>query len=267
MKKEIFKVCVFGLVTLSLVTGCSNDEKKPTKENKESNVTITEESNITSNVDSNITSNVTSNKVSNTTSNKTDSKYIKMNVRDMSTGKVTTYEVDNYAQGVGAAGMSNNYYFVKDNTLYYVSAAKPTETTKVANRVKYVVWDNSEGFIAIADVNMTTIDKDASYLKYATATFENELVVKDMDTLKETKIKVDNYAEPYGAAGMSNTKYYLLNNDLYMVSAADPTSPDKIATGVKYIGFADKDQHLYVIADSNYKAINIPNNGYINIVK
>ena len=267
MKKNIFGF--LALLAVLNTTGCGKDKKVE----NDSNITSNVDSNITSNVDSNITSNdisnsnTTSNVTSNITSNTTNNKYIKMNVKDMSSGKETTYEVDSFARGGGGAGMSHTYYYVKDNVLYYVTAAEPSKYEKVAENVKYVFWDDEDAFVAIADTNLNKIKKDASYLKYATATFENELVVKDMDTLKETKIKVDNYAEPYGAAGMSNTKYYLLNNDLYMVSAADPTSPDKIATGVKYIGFADKDQHLYVIADSNYKAINIPNNGYIKIVK
>lgn len=227
------KKILFGVLALMLtlnVAGCD-----------------TKEENSNSNIDSNITSNEVSNKQEKEESNEESTSninknYTTMEVTSMEDGSKTKYEVDNYAQGYGTAGLSTQYYFVKDNELYFVSAAEPENAKKVANDVKYVMWQDDIGFIAITSQG---VEIPSEYSTYLTALYTNEaktVKVKSMNDESSSDYVVDNYAQGYGASGMSNNYYYVKGYELYYVNAAEPNKNIKIATGVRYITYSDSDK-------------------------
>ena len=217
---------LFGVLALSLIFGVSGcgSKKEDKKVDKESNEVI----------DDYEEDDETSNEVSNTNPNK---KYIKMEVKNKQDGSTSTYDVDCYAIG----DIGSQYYFVKDDELYNVKTAKPDESFKVATGVKYVIWDNKLGFIAIADITANIINPDAVHLTYVYSNFDRAVVVTSMDDGSTKDYIVNNSARGVGGAGLSNHYYYVKGDELYYINASNIEKSTKIATGVKYVGFSDSD--------------------------
>ena len=231
MKVKRLLFSVFAIILTFNLVGCSNDKKKnETKDN--SNI----ESNITSKDESDDNSNITSNE--NTTSN-TNKNYITMEVKSMDDGSITKYEVDNYVQGYGVAGSSSQYYFVKDNDLYFVSASNPEVSKKVTSGALYVVWNNNLGCVAILKNGAQIPSEYSTYLKGVYTNDEKILKVTSMNDDNSKEYVVDNSAQGYGATGLSNHYYYVKGSELYYVNAANPEESKKIATGVRYVVFSD----------------------------
>lgn len=229
-KKLIFGV-MSVLLTLNVVACGTKEDNK--KDSVEHNVVSNEEEITTSNESSNLNSNSNTN---------TDKKYITMEVTSMNDGSKTKYEVDNYAQGYGVAGLSSQYYYVKDNELFFVSAAEPEKSIKVISDAYYVLWNNDIGFIAITKSGVEIPNEYSTYLTAVYMNDEKVVTVKSMDGTSSKDYVVDNYTQGYGAAGMSNNYYYVKGAELYYVNAAEPENNKKIAVGVKYVTFSESDK-------------------------
>jgi len=255
-----------------LESGSGTSTKEEANSNENSN-TITEE--INSNDNSNkeeINSNENSNKEeinsnsnnnSNTT-NKVQNNYITMKVSDMNNGQITEYHVNAYAQPIGAAGASNNYYFIKDGSLNYVNAAAPSNVKKLMNDVVAIKADEKIGVVAVTTNTNNKILND-QYLILTVTNTNKTIKITDMTGEKTKTYEVDNSAKGYGAAGMSNHVYYVKDNSLYYVNAADVSKTTKIATGIDYVGFSEENAFI-AVAGANCNVL-VENSSYLNIVK
>lgn len=204
-----------------------------------------------------------SNNNSNTT-NKVQNNYIIMKVSDMNNGQITEYHVNAYAQPIGVAGASNNYYFIKDGSLNYVSAAAPSNVKKLMNDVVAIKADEKIGVVAVTTNTNNKIVND-QYLILTVTNTNKTIKITDMTGEKTKTYEVDNSAKGYGAAGMSNHVYYVKDNSLYYVNAADVSKTTKIATGIDYVGFSEENAFI-AVAGANCNVL-VENSSYLNIVK
>lgn len=187
-----------------------------------------------------------------------------MKVSDMNNGQITEYHVNAYAQPIGVAGASNNYYFIKDGSLNYVNAAAPSNVKKLMNDVVAIKADEKIGVVAVTTNTNNKIVND-QYLILTVTNTNKTIKITDMTGEKTKTYEVDNSAKGYGAAGMSNHVYYVKDNSLYYVNAADVSKTTKIATGIDYVGFSEENAFI-AVAGANCNVL-VENSSYLNIVK
>ena len=80
--------------------------------------------------------------------------------------------------------------------------------------------------------------------------------VEPMSQGEKATYHVDNYVRAYGTAGASNNFYYVLNNKLYHVNAANPALSTQYATGVELVTWDDATQKVLVVTNKNFKITN-----------
>lgn len=82
-------------------------------------------------------------------------------------GFTKNYIVNSSTQGELSAGLSNHYYYVKGDELYYVNGSDIENSIKIATGVKYVGFscdDAINGFAAFITKDFKYVDESSAYL-------------------------------------------------------------------------------------------------------
>lgn len=166
MKLKKIMMWVLLLFSVFYITGCESSSGKNNDE-EFNNIETDENSNIDYSEEIDITGD----------SSSLQKNYLKMEVRSNENGEVATYDVDNYAIATGEkSDLSNNYYFVKDNILYYVNSLKPKDSKKVLDNVKLVLWDSNFTFVAVStSETKQQVSEDFPYLTVVYSKEETKL--------------------------------------------------------------------------------------------
>lgn len=90
-----------------------------------------------------------------------------LTVTSMDDGSTKDYIVNCSAQGEPSAGLSNHYYYVKGDELYYINGSNIENSIKIATGVKYVGFSSDDainGFAAFITKDFKYVDESSAYL-------------------------------------------------------------------------------------------------------